>query len=98
MESPTSYDVSVLLDALVERQGDPTDLTGVLKHIAQTARMFLKASACTIFAINPITHRLIATQTDPDAVSENDVIYDQTQLEELVQRTFEQGSLLVMNL
>jgi GAF domain-containing protein len=98
MESPTSYNVSVLLNALIERKGDPTDLTGTLKHIAQIGRMFLKASVCSIFAINPITHHLVASQTDPETILENNANYDQTQLEELIQRTFEEGSLLVMDL
>jgi len=98
MESPTSYEVSTLLDALLERKGNPADLIDTLERITQTARTFLQASICTIFAINPITHRLIATRTASEKFLANDIVYNQTQLEDLIQRTIEKESLLLPNL
>lgn len=97
MESPMPYDMNTLANILVERKEDPSDLIGTLKHIAQIARVFFKASACTLFAINPITHHPVASQTEPDSIVEDEVIYDQVQLETLIQRTFARGAFLVSN-
>src|SRR5258708_1079143 len=97
MEFSTPYAVNKLLGILAEKKETPSDLVGTLRHIAQIARVFFEVSACTIFAINPITHHLVASQTDPDTMLENDVIYDQVQLEKLMQQTFEQGSFLTTN-
>src|SRR5260370_9088307 len=98
MEFSTPYAVNKLLGILAEKKETPSDLVGTLRHIAQIARVFFDVSACTIFAINPITHHLVASQTDPHTMLENDVIYDQVQLEKLMQHAFDQVTFFTTNL
>src|ERR1700747_2689390 len=98
MAPPTPYDVNGIISALAGEHGDPTSLTSTLKRIGRAAEKFFQASVCTVIAINPITHRLIASETEPDTAIDRATINVSPQLENLIQRTFEQKSIEVINL
>ena len=98
MASPTPYDANGLLVTLAGEHGDPSSLKDTLKRIARAARAFFQASVCTVIAINPITRRLIASETEPHAALDKTTINESPQLEDLIQRTFEQKSIELISL
>jgi len=91
--------VNELLDALEEITVDPGDLTRILQHIAQTAKIFFCADSCVIFAINPITNRFIGSLTVAGNLQKRDSLsYKQPRPEGIAPQVLRQGILLVEDL
>ncbi len=91
--------VNEILDALEEITADPGDLTSILQHIAQTAKIFFGADSCVIFAINPITNRFIGSLTVASNLLKRDNLsYKQPRPGGIAPQVIRRGILLVEDL
>ncbi|MFP4437245.1 MAG: GAF domain-containing protein [Chloroflexaceae bacterium] len=91
------------LPALINMQSlssvKPSDLTGVLKHITQTAHEVFAADLSIMFAINPSTrHFLESPAVIGELSASSQATVEQEQLEYSTQQTLAQKVLIVENL
>ena len=98
MEPQSLHKIGELLDVLERTTGEPGQLTGTLRHVAETAQRFFAADASVIYAINPITGRFVESVTIADDVVESKTLFKQPRQEGVTQRVLQQGVLLVEQL
>src|SRR5207249_3582967 len=90
--------MSEVVALLARSPGKPGDLTSVLQHIAQTVQDAFAADACVILAFNPITSRLIGSQTAGNLQVEDYVLHNKLKPEGITQQILRDDVVLIEDL
>ncbi len=98
MKARSLHKIGELLDVLERTTGEPGQLTGTLRHVAETAQKFFNADDCVIYAINPITGRFVESLTIAEGQVESETLFEQPSSEGVTQKVLQQGVLLVEKL
>lgn len=89
-------DISGMMGMLVQKAGEPGDLTGTLKSIGLTAQELFSTDICTIFAVNPITERFLLPPTVIGEIRKTNITnIDAPRLDSLARLVLEKGLLFV---
>ena len=99
METQLLYKARELFEALEQTSGNLKDFPETLENIVQIAQKVFQADACAIFAMNPITKRLIRSQSvSRDLQKSNFEAFEQPLPEWLIQKFLEQSVFVVEDL
>ncbi len=99
METQLFYKTRELFEALEQTSGNLKDFPETLEDIVQIAQKVFQADACAIIAMNPITKRLISSQSGSRTLQKSNFEILELALPEwLVQKFLEQSVFVIEDL
>src|SRR5579875_2771274 len=99
MEHALLHRMNEVSASLIRRPRGLADLTGVLRHIAQTARDAFDADTCAVLAFNPITGKFIDLSTAVGNLhSGSEMLFEKPRPHGVTQQVLKDGMLLIQDL